>query len=182
MITPASFPADGLYGREMNTALIQVLQTLEGFTPDEATSNFGSGTRSRLKVITPDNAPQYADWVWLATVALVCNGQLSTFYGEWNPTVSEAVMTFQRDYALPVNQSVDVYMWMSLLTSCDNPNRPTVTCDTRFETTDEFAEQPLVPAGRVEWCFIRSMSPAAPILCSHWSSRAPWSLSCSYRS
>ena len=26
-------PTDGLYGREMNTALIQVLQSLEGFRP-----------------------------------------------------------------------------------------------------------------------------------------------------
>lgn len=134
-------PADGLYGREMNTALIQVLQALEGFTPDEATGNFGNGTRSRLKTITPGNASQHADWVWLATVALVCNGQLSTFYGEWNSTVSEAVMAFQNEYALPVSQSVDAYTWMSLLTSCGNPNRPATACDTRFEITDEFAEQ-----------------------------------------
>ncbi|RIY26808.1 peptidoglycan-binding protein, partial [Bifidobacteriaceae bacterium WP022] len=33
-------PTDGLYGREMNTALIQVLQAVEGFTPAEATGNF----------------------------------------------------------------------------------------------------------------------------------------------
>ena len=37
-------PTDGLYGREMNTALIQVLQCLEGFTVSEATGNFGIGT------------------------------------------------------------------------------------------------------------------------------------------
>lgn len=134
-------PTDGLYGREMNTALIQVLQALEGFTPDEATGNFGNGTRSRLKTITPDNAEQYADWVWLATVALVCNGQMDVFFGEWNSRVSEAVMAFQQAYALPVSQSVDAYTWMSLLTSCGNPNRPAVACDTRFEITDEFAEQ-----------------------------------------
>lgn len=118
-----------------------MLQALEGFTPDEAAGNFGNGTRSRLKTITPDNAPQYADWVWLATVALVCNGQLDVFYGEWNSVVSQAVMAFQRDYALPVSQSVDAYTWMSLLTSCGNPNRPAAACDTRFEITDEFAEQ-----------------------------------------
>lgn len=33
-------PTDGLYGREMNTALIQVLQSLEGFSPSEATGCF----------------------------------------------------------------------------------------------------------------------------------------------
>ena len=41
----------------------------------------------------------------------------------------------------PVSQSVDAYTWMSLLTSCGNPNRPAKACDTRFEITDEFAEQ-----------------------------------------
>lgn len=134
-------PTDGLYGREMNTALIQVLQALEGFTPDEATGNFGNGTRSRLKTIMPSNAGQYSAWVWLATVALVCNGQMDMFYDEWNSQVSEAVTAFQNAYALPMSESVDAYTWMSLLTSCGNPNRPAVACDTRFEITDEFANQ-----------------------------------------
>ena len=43
--TRASFRLMGLYGREMNTALIQVLQSLEGFSPSEATDNFGNGTK-----------------------------------------------------------------------------------------------------------------------------------------
>lgn len=63
-------PTDGLYGREMNTALIQVLQAIEGFSPAEATGNFGNGTRSRLQTISGGSS----QWVWLASMALVCNG------------------------------------------------------------------------------------------------------------
>ena len=60
-------PTDGLYGREMNTALIQVLQAIEGFTPDQATGNFGTGTRSGLKTISSGNAGSNPSWVWLAS-------------------------------------------------------------------------------------------------------------------
>ena len=66
-------PTDGLYGREMNTALIQVLQSLEGFSPSEATGNFGNGTRSRLKTITANNASSNESWVWLASTALAAD-------------------------------------------------------------------------------------------------------------
>lgn len=134
-------PTDGLYGREMNTALIQVLQALEGFTPDEATGNFGSGTRSRLKTIDASTAGVNPKWVWLASAALVCNGYGFVVYSTWNTAISGAVGEFQNEYALPASRSVDAYTWMSLLTSCGNPNRPAVACDTRFEITDEFAEQ-----------------------------------------
>lgn len=67
-------PTDGLYGRKMNQALIQVLQALEGYSPEEATGNFGSGTRSKLKEIGETNSDSYPEWVWLADVALFCNG------------------------------------------------------------------------------------------------------------
>lgn len=134
-------PTDGLYGREMNMALIQVLQALEGFTPDEATGNFGNGTRSRLKTIDASTAGANPKWVWLASAALVCNGYGSSVYSVWNTAISGAVEEFQHAYALPASGGVDAYTWMSLLTSCGNPNRPALACDTRFEITDEFAEQ-----------------------------------------
>lgn len=39
-------PCDGIYGRSMNKALIQVLQGIEGLPPSEATGNFGSTTKT----------------------------------------------------------------------------------------------------------------------------------------
>ena len=130
-------PSDGLYGREMNTALIQVLQALEGFTPDEATGNFGNGTRSRLITITSDNALDNKYWLWLASVALACNGIGGTPTYEWSSSFGNLVTTFQQRYALPVTGVIDSSTWMSLLTSKGDPDRACLACDTRFEITDE---------------------------------------------
>lgn len=128
-------PTDGLYGREMNTALIQVLQAIEGFTPAQATGNFGDGTRSRLQTVGGGTS----EWVWLASVALVCNGYELTPGRTWTSSLASAVRSFQSTYALPVTGVVDPVTWMSLLTSKGDPNRACVACDTRFEVTDELA-------------------------------------------
>ncbi|MFC0265796.1 glycoside hydrolase domain-containing protein [Alloscardovia macacae] len=117
-------PADGRYGREMNTALIQVLQSLEGYTPEDATGNFGDGTTANLRVITPNNAGAYPQWLWLITAALTCNGYDVKSQGVWT-----CVKAFQRDYALPVTGIVDKSTWMSLLISCGDPNRSAKACD-----------------------------------------------------
>lgn len=129
-------PTDGLYGREMNTALIQVLQSLEGFSPSEATGNFGNGTRSRLKTITANNASSNESWVWLASTALACNGIGGEPTFVWTSTFANIVKAFQERYAIAVTGSIDSTTWMSLLTSKGDPDRPCVACDTRFEITD----------------------------------------------
>lgn len=118
-------PTDGIYGREMNTGLIQVLQALEGFTPEQATGNFGNGTRSRLKTVSSGSG----DWVWLASAGLVCNGQSSSVTRTWDARLAAQVRTFQADYALPVTGKVDPTTWMSLLTSKGDPNRACKACD-----------------------------------------------------
>lgn len=128
-------PTDGLYGREMNTALIQVLQAIEGYTPAEATGNFGAGTRAKLRTISSGTN----QWVWLATVNLVCNGYSILPTSTWNSGISNTLWQFQQAHALPVTGVVDPTTWMSLLTSKGDPNRPCVACDTRFEITDELA-------------------------------------------
>ncbi|MDR6938484.1 glycoside hydrolase domain-containing protein [Arcanobacterium hippocoleae] len=129
-------PTDGLYSREMNKALIQVLQSLQGFTPTQATGNFGSGTRSRLRTISSGTS----QWVWLASVALVCNGYQITPTESWSSTLTATIRKFQQDYALPVTGVVDPTTWMSLLTSKGDPDRDCVACDTRFEITEELAQ------------------------------------------
>ena len=128
-------PTDGLYGREMNTALIQVLQAIQGFTPAQATGNFGEGTRSRLQTIDSGTS----QWVWLATVALICNGYSLSPTSTWNNGIADHLRRFQQVHALPVTGVVDPTTWMSLLTSKGDPDRDCVACDTRFEITDELA-------------------------------------------
>lgn len=128
-------PTDGIYGREMNEAMIQVLQAIEGFTPEEATGYFGNGTRARLKTIDSGSS----DWVWLASSALVCNGIRKNTTRSWSFELSEDVRKFQESYALPVTSVIDKTTWMSLLTSKGDSDRKCVACDTRFEITDDLA-------------------------------------------
>lgn len=130
-------PTDGVYGREMNVALIKVLQAIEGFSIAEATGNFGNGTKSRLKTISQANASIYPEWMRLASIALTCNRMVSSLYVVWNMAIDEGVREFQNTYALPVTGKVDPATWMSLLTSKGDANRACVACDTRFEITDE---------------------------------------------
>ena len=130
-------PTDGIYGREMNKALIQVLQAIEGFTPAEATGNFGVGTRSRLKTINPSNASANKKWVWLGSIALLCNGYGEETTYSWDSEVEQTIRRFQADYVLPSTGRLDLTTWMSLLTSKGDPNRKALACDTRFEVTGE---------------------------------------------
>ena len=134
-------PCDGLYGREMNTAIIQVLQAVEGFGPEVSNGNFGEGTKGALKVITSANASQYSDWVWIASVALVCNKYLSDATEDWTSAFQNKLEEFQSDYALPVTGQIDVNTWMSLFVSKGNPDRAAKACDTRFEITDALAQK-----------------------------------------
>lgn len=129
-------PCDGLYGREMNTALIQILQSLEGYSPEAATGYFGNGTKSRLCKITSSNASSYGNWVWLAKVALNCLGYYCWIDNAWDESLNDSLQTFRADYALPKGSSIDVNAWMSLLTSKGNPDRSAKACDTRFEITE----------------------------------------------
>ena len=130
-------PTDGLYGRDMNKALIQVLQAMEGFTPAQATGNFGSGTTARLLTISADNAADHNNWLWLASSALVANGYPAIATSWWRDETSTALRDFQRDHALAQTAILDRATWMSLLTSRGDPTRPVAACDTRFEITDE---------------------------------------------
>ncbi|TCD53890.1 DUF1906 domain-containing protein [Alloscardovia theropitheci] len=130
-------PTDGLYSRQMNTALIQILQSLEGYSPDDATGNFGSGTISHLKTISAANASANGAWVWLGSAALLANGYGSLATSGWTSNLESLIRNFQAAYAIPRTGVLDRTTWMSLLTSKGDLNRACVACDTRFEITSE---------------------------------------------
>ena len=134
-------PTDGLYGREMNKAMIQVLQSIEGYSPSGATGNFGSGTKSKLKTINSSNAMTNGNWLWLGRVMLLCNGYDLEIHSGWESDVEVLLRTFQEDYELSITSEFDTDTWMSLFVSKGNPDRRSEACDTRFEITDDFAEK-----------------------------------------
>ena len=134
-------PCDGLYGREMNKALIQILQSLEGYSPNDATGHFGNGTKSKLKTITSSNFSSYGKWVWLAKATLNCLGYKCIQDNIWNSDFENNLSKFQEDYKISVNKQLDINTWMALLTSKGNPDRTAKACDTRFEVTDLLLEK-----------------------------------------
>lgn len=120
-------PCDGYYGREMNDGLIKVLQAIEGFSPDEATGNFGEGTKSRCPVL-PDNSEPEA--TKLLKYALCCNGyELNDLSGTWMTETTNQVIEFQNDYCLEADGIAGLNTWMALLLSCGNPARAALGCD-----------------------------------------------------
>lgn len=120
-------PCDGLYGREMNDALIKVLQAIEGFTPEEATGNFGEGTKSRCPVLPDSTEPEATK---LMKYALLCNGYaLEDLSAAWTSETTSRVKAFQEEYCLEADGIAGLNTWMALLLSCGNPNRSAKACD-----------------------------------------------------
>lgn len=133
-------PCDGLYGRAMNTALIKVLQAIEGLTPTQANGNFGPTTKS-LCPILPDvgnllTVSQREKATLLVRYCLCCNGyDIDIESNNWDNGLSVVIHVFQEGMALSITGTANLDTWMSLLLSCGNTDRAVTACDTRFEMT-----------------------------------------------
>lgn len=136
-------PCDGLYGRQMNKSLIIVLQAIEGFSIDEATGNFASGTISRLPML-PDTAGILTDKTVkeatdLIKYALICNGyysvDLETY--TWDTFLMTNIKSFQKEMAISQTGTADIDTWMALLLSRGNPTRACIACDTSYDFLSE---------------------------------------------
>lgn len=130
-------PCDGLYGREMNKALIKVLQAIEGLTPDNATGNFGPTTKANLPLLPNDGsltADTEKEAILLARYALCCNGESSVNITSesWDSNIRNALVEFQSNMYLSDSLMVDVDTWMALLLSSGNPDRTCNACDTVY--------------------------------------------------
>lgn len=120
-------PCDGLYQRDMNTALIKMLQAIEGLAPDAATGSFGPYTKDNLPILPNSNN---GEAIKLFRFCLACNGY-STFSSSpiWNDDIVNQITIFQNEYKLPITGKGDLNTWMSLLLSKGNSDRPAAACD-----------------------------------------------------
>ena len=130
-------PCDGLYGREMNKAIIKVLQAIVGYPVSEATGNFGTGTKDKLPMLPQQKNPE-ANYLFRA--ALCCNGYDTELNYSWEG-IETTVREFQKDMILDQNGKADVNTWMALMISRGNIDRPSNGCDTRFEITADRLKQ-----------------------------------------
>lgn len=130
-------PCDGLYGREMNTALIKVLQAIEGLTPEQANGNFGPSTTSNLPIIPYDihlSTETEMEAILLGRYALCCNGysNVNIDSSDWDTTLVNIIKEFQADLCIETTGALDTNTWMALLLSKGNPNRSFTACDTAY--------------------------------------------------
>lgn len=137
-------PCDGYYGRQMNLALIKVLQAIEGYSVADATGNFGSGTKANLPIVPSIgqiSAETEAKAISLVRYALCCNGyNISITSNKWDTNLGDKIEQFQGDMCIDQVRVCDTNTWMALLLSKGNPDRSCTACDTRFEMTTDRLE------------------------------------------
>ena len=125
-------PSDGIYGRELNKALIYALQITEGLSAadaNEADGYFGPGTQQRIPILN-DGDGGYA--VTLLQYALYVNGYTGVDFSEtYDSNTVSAVSAFERAVGLSQNGGTHVGLdiWMGLLLSSGNANREVHGCD-----------------------------------------------------
>lgn len=134
-------PCDGVYGREMNLALIKVLQAIEGYSVADATGNFGSGTKANLPIVPSNgalNEQTEKKAIKLIRYALCCNGYDVSITSEiWDSELSTAIQTFQSDMCITVASKCTVDTWCALLISKGNTDRNCNACDTAYTMRDD---------------------------------------------
>lgn len=129
-------PCDGAYGREMNLALIKVLQAIEGYSVEDATGTFGAGTKANLPIVPsngslPTNTEEAA--IKLVRYMLVCNGyDVSISSGQWDSTLQNKIHEFQDDLCIQQVDSCNFDTWLALFLSCGNVDRSFIACDTAY--------------------------------------------------
>ncbi len=129
-------PCDGLYGRQMNKALIIALQKLERYSKEDATGNFGAGTKSKLPIIPSGgklSEQKESDFIELIRYALYCNGYaIDIVSNVWSTQLMDVLFEFQEDRCIERLGLCEVNTWMSLLVSTGNPDRACTACDTIY--------------------------------------------------
>ncbi len=129
-------PCDGVYGRQMNKALIVALQKLEGYSKEDATGNFGAGTKSKLPIIPSGgklSEQKEKDFIELIRYALYCNGyEIDVVSNIWSTQLMDALLEFQGDMRIERLGLCEVNTWMALLVSTGNPDRDCNACDTAY--------------------------------------------------
>jgi peptidoglycan hydrolase-like protein with peptidoglycan-binding domain len=131
-------PCDGFYSRDVQQALMKALQYESGIPADQATGNFGPGTKQSLRD-HPVAEGSSGVFVQLFSAACVFNGvvqnTVTSFKSTFDSLLRQYVEVFQKFSALPTTGRGDYATWCQLLVSSGDPDRLASACDTRFHIT-----------------------------------------------
>lgn len=127
-----AIPADGLFSRAVQTALLFALQYEIGLADGVANGYFGNQTQNGIR--TQANVAQGAVdttkyFVHLFQAALTFNGYATPFSGTYTTATKTVVETFQAFAKLPVTGTADFATWASLLVSTGDTTRPAKAAD-----------------------------------------------------
>lgn len=136
-------PCDGVYGRDLNKALIYALQIQEGISvadANEADGYFGHGTQADCPTLVPNDTSEF---VTILQYALYCNGYTGvSFTGTYDAATQAAVNKFGRNMGISTQYGTQAGLdiWMGLLLSSGNPNKVVSGCDAAQTLTLEDAQ------------------------------------------
>lgn len=129
-------PTNGLYDRNMNTAIIKMIQYEIGAEVD---GGWGEGTMSSLPVLGPGSSR--TNLVYILQYLLYLNGfDPNGFDGGFGNGVTTALKNFQELMKLDVDGYCGRQAWSALVVSCGDTTRSANACDTCFEITAQRAQ------------------------------------------
>jgi peptidoglycan hydrolase-like protein with peptidoglycan-binding domain len=131
-------PCDGIYSRQVQTALMFSLQYEMGFADGAATGNFGPGTRAGLTSkapVGPGSVDTINRFVHIYQAALRFNGYDSPFSGTFDTVTLDRTLEFQAFMELSASGRGDYGTWCSLLVSSGDTSIATKGFDTNVQLT-----------------------------------------------
>lgn len=131
-------PCDGVFSRQVQTALLLSLQYEFGMLDGVANGNFGPGTREQLAkqaTVRIDDVDSSRNFVRLYQATLRFNHYDVTFNGTFDSLTSTCTENFQRFMELPVTKVGDYTTWCNLLVSSGDTTIKTKGFDTNKQLT-----------------------------------------------
>lgn len=126
-------PADGVFSRQVLTAMLYALQYEFGIADGTANGFFGPGTRNGLKTYAPVSEGMVDsdhNYVRLYQGILRMNGYTNSFSGTFDTSTKNATSTFQGLMELTKSGKGNYTTWCNLLVSCGDISLKTTGFDT----------------------------------------------------
>lgn len=134
----AVVPCDGIYSRQVQTALLYALQYEIGIADGVANGNFGPATRAGLSAkagVAYGSVDGTHSFVHLYQATLLFNGYDAPFSGTFDLSTTTHTMNFQSFMELPSTGNGDYGTWCSLLVSSGDTSIATKGFDTATQLT-----------------------------------------------
>lgn len=142
-------PCDGIYSRDVQKALLMVIQSTIGVADSGVNGVFGPATRAGLQAHEISQGAS-GIWVQLLSAACVFNGTIpaeeeqtatSAFKTVFDDRLAQYLDLFQKFTLLPRSGRATYATWAELLVSTGDPTRHTTGCDTSKTITPAIAAE-----------------------------------------